>query len=217
MVSVWSGLWGALVSRGCDDDGGGSLTSSLDISLTGGIAYHIEAMRFSSGSGGALNLSVTLRPPPNDDFDAALVAGGLPYGDSENTTAATTAGDDPSFTCSSFSGQGYHTVWYNWTAPTSGVLTADTIGSAYDTVLGVFTGPRGGLTTVGCNDDAVGLQSRVEVPVNGGTTYRIEALGFSTGASGALDLALAFAPLSPDIFADGFESHNLSAWSSHMP
>ena len=36
VLSVWTGSWGTLTSRGCDDDGGGNLTSSLNITLYGG-------------------------------------------------------------------------------------------------------------------------------------------------------------------------------------
>ena len=98
VLSVWTGSWGALTSQGCDDDGGGSLTSSLNVTLYGGTTYRIEAMAYGASNGGLLNMSMTLLPPPNDDFDYAFSAGDS-YTDYENTTNATTAGDDPSFVC----------------------------------------------------------------------------------------------------------------------
>ena len=43
--------------------------------------------------------------------------------------------------------------------PAAQTLTIDTFGSDYDTVLAVWTGSRGSLTNVACNDDSSGLQS----------------------------------------------------------
>ncbi len=61
------------------------------------------------------------------------------------------------------SGQKYRTVWYRYTAPSAQPLIIDTMGSDYDTVLVVWTGSRGSLTSVACNDDFGGtLQSTVE-------------------------------------------------------
>ena len=191
---------GALTSQGCNDDGGGNLTSSLNVTLYGGTTYRIEAMAYGDYPGGLLNLSMTLLPPPNDDFDYAYPAGDS-YTDYENTTNATTAGDDPSFTCGVyFSGQGSHSVWYTVTSPYSRVLTANTLTSNYDTVLGIWTGSRGALSLAACNDDAGGLQSQTQVAMQAGTTYHIEALGYSSN-SGALNFATSLGPICPDFVA----------------
>ena len=70
-----------------------------------------------------------------------------------------------------------------------------TIGSSYDTVLAVFTGTRGALTSVGCNDDNGGsLQSQVTIGAVAGQTYFIEVAAYS-GTGGNLTLNVQF--LSP--------------------
>src|SRR6266542_399336 len=87
--------------------------------------------------------------PTNDDFDSAtVVTEPLPFTDSVATADATTAADDPQCL-----GNG-HTVWYTYTPGADGWVNANTFGSNYDTTLSVYTGARGALTQVTCNDDA---------------------------------------------------------------
>lgn len=67
-------------------------------------------------------------------------------------------------------------VWWKYTPATSGVLTLDTLGTWFDTTLGVYTGSAlGALTLVGSNDDLGpnDARSRVQVNVSAGVTYRI--------------------------------------------
>jgi hypothetical protein len=134
-------------------------------------------------------------PNGNDDFDTPIVIPSSPYSNMQDTTLATTAGDDPSFDCGdSFSGPGSHSVWYKYTASANGTLTVDTLGSNYDTVLAVWTGVRGNLSLQACNDDTPSrdLQSKVEIPVISGTVYHIEIVGFDLNEFGDLDMALSF-------------------------
>ncbi|MCB0969678.1 MAG: hypothetical protein KDB37_22795, partial [Ilumatobacter sp.] len=80
-------------------------------------------------------------------------------------------------------------VWYTWTAPSTGVVEINTAGSDGDTVVAVYTGGSvGSLTLVGANDDGdavLGRFSRLLVPVTQGTTYRIAVDG-AGGGSGIL-------------------------------
>ena len=201
VVAAWTGSWGFLTSQGCDDDAGGNWTSSLNVTLYGGATYYIEIMSYGNTTGGLQNLSITLLPPPNDDFDYAFAAGDS-YVDYENTGNATTTDDDPSFTCGNyFNGQGSHSVWYTITSPYSRVLTASTLTSNYDTVLGIWTGSRGALSLAACNDDTGGgYQSQTQVAMQAGTTYSIEALGYGAG-NGALNFATSLGPICPDFTA----------------
>jgi hypothetical protein len=118
--------------------------------------------------------------PANNDFDTPIVIGAAPYTNTQSVAGATTAGDDPGFPCSSLSPKNL-TVWYRYTAPTAAVLTIDTFGSDYDTVLAVWTGDRGSLTEIGCNDEApgVGLQSQIQFTPIPGTTYHIEVAAYA--------------------------------------
>ena len=80
-------------------------------------------------------------------------------------------------------------VWWTWTAPSSGLFAFDTVGTAFDTVLGVYTGDTlGALAVVGENDDAVGLQSRVVFEAVAGTAYQVAVGGWTSTASGAIVL-----------------------------
>ena len=134
--------------------------------------------------------------PGNDDFGSPILIGTAPYANTQDVSLATTAGDDPGFPCSRVEPK-YRTVWYRYTAPAAQTLTIDTIGSDYDTVLGVWTGSRGSLTNVACNDDSSGTQSRVQLDAPVGTTFHIEIATFGTGSAGSeLTLNLAAAAVS---------------------
>ena len=116
-------------------------------------------------------------PPANDDFAQPVEVAALPFNHTSDTTGATIANDDP-ILCTG--GTGGATVWYRLVAPSTGQLRVDTFGSAYDTVLAVFTGARGALTMVTCNDDSGSLQSLVSFNATAGATYYIEVASYSS-------------------------------------
>jgi hypothetical protein len=83
---------------------------------------------------------------------------------------------------------GGKSIWYAWTPTVTATVTIDTIGSAFDTLLAVYTGSAVyALTAVASNDDASGVQSRVSFTAVAGTTYRVAIDGFN-GASGTVTL-----------------------------
>jgi hypothetical protein len=129
------------------------------------------------------------QPPANDDFDSATVVPGLPFTDQLNTTEATTATDDPE--CD---GQG-PTVWYSFTPAADVRVEANTFGSDYDTTLSAYTGARGALTQIACNDDAAGsLQSRVRFDATAGQTFFFMVGSFGSGPGGNLTFSVDVAP-----------------------
>lgn len=131
--------------------------------------------------------------PINDDFSQATGIELLEntFQNNQSITYATTAIDDPYFTC--VPGKGYKSVWYQYFPESDGYLTLQTAGSGYDTVLGVWQGMRGSLTSVGCNDDTIGsTTSYLRVPVNAGQTYMVEAAGYYSFATGDLSLSVGF-------------------------
>jgi uncharacterized repeat protein (TIGR02543 family) len=152
------------------------------------------------------NRSVTANfiPIVNDDLSSAKVIAVIPYSDSTDTTNATTAGDDPLFACGNQS-RGSASVWYRFTPNRKGRLSANTIGSNYDTMLAIWQGTRGNLANVACDDDSGGnATSALQVNLNGGTTYYIEIVRYTaglapskpvklpTGGGGALYLRITF-------------------------
>jgi predicted chitinase/fibronectin type 3 domain-containing protein len=88
---------------------------------------------------------------------------------------------------------GGKSVWWKWTAPSSGSVQIDTIGSNFDTTLGVydllpFLSGISSLTTVASNDDGGGNRtSKVTFTAVSGRTYQIAVDGYG-GASGNITL-----------------------------
>ena len=133
--------------------------------------------------------------PPNDDFDNAISISGLPFADSQDTTNATTAPDDPDCAGSA------HTVWYAFTPGGTLTVTANTFGSDYDTTLSAYTGTRGSLTQVACNDDFGSLQSKISFQATGGVTYFLMVASFDDTPGGAMSLSVSeLAPAPNDDF-----------------
>ena len=104
---------------------------------------------------------------------------------------------------------GSASIWYRWTAPADGDLvlstgsTSDaTLNSSFDTLLGVYTGPRvDSLASLQSNDDfswPTYSWSRVSMSVTAGTEYRIAIDGYA-GAKGSVKLSWAFAAIDATI------------------
>ncbi len=106
-----------------------------------------------------------LAQPSNDDFANATVIGSLPFSTTEDTSQATFDPSDPSGCSNNGS------VWFAFTPPSNMPIQADTFGSDYDTVLSAWTGTQGALNLIACNDDFIGLQSKITFHAAGGTTY----------------------------------------------
>jgi hypothetical protein len=124
----------------------------------------------------------------NDDFDQALVISQLPYSATLTGFTATTAQDDPLLQCI-MGWQGEKSVWFRYTPNSTELVQVNTFGSNYDTVLAVYTGSRGSLTSIGCNDDARGLTSALDLTLVANTTYYIEVTDLG-GFTSQLNLIL---------------------------
>jgi len=90
---------------------------------------------------------------------------------------------------------GGKSVWWQWQAPQTGPVTISTLGSSFDTLLGVYTGTAiSDLVLVASNDDANGtLTSEVTFQAQAGTNYQIVVDGVD-GASGEIVLTLIVDP-----------------------
>ncbi len=84
-------------------------------------------------------------------------------------------------------------VWFTWTAPASGDVTFDTIGSTFDTRLAVFRGDTlAKLALVGENASETGMKfSRVRFAVKAGDVFQIAVDGVN-GASGDFRLTFVY-------------------------
>jgi len=134
----------------------------------------------------AYNAVSSLSVIPNDDFGTPISVASLPFTQTiDNVTFATTGIDDPQIpNCNS--DRGLYTLWYSYNPSETQQLQIDTIGSGYDTVLAVWTGTRGNLAPVACNDQLApgNSQSKIKFEAHSGTQYYIEVAQFRDVAAG---------------------------------
>ena len=166
---------------------------------TGDVVY--IAVDVDYGSPGAVKLNVAMKdPPPGDSFAAPEALTGSSASATNDTTFATREGGEP------WLGGAGGTVWYSWTAPSDGAVAVDTVGSAFQTVLAVYTGDTfDGLTRIAHNVQAQSgiATSRAGFEAVAGQTYLIQVDGYLSSSRGPLELALrhAAAPPANDPFA----------------
>ena len=100
------------------------------------------------------------------------------------------------------SNPGGKSMWWNWTAPNSELISVSLDGSSFDTTLGVYRGNDvNSLTSVAEDDDGgAGSCSRVIFTASAGVTYQIAVDG-SFGDSGNIKLTVKPGLLNDD-FAD---------------
>jgi hypothetical protein len=197
-LCLYVGSRGALTEVASNDDANGTFFAALTANLRAGTTYwFMVATNQPDASNLHLSLQETTPLPPvaGDDFDAATQIGSTPYSDTLDVTQATPAADDPTDCFGNA-----HSVWYAYTPTESGTLDVSTAGSDYDTALGVYTGSRGTLTPVTCNDDADGaLTSHVSIPVTAGTTYYVLAVAAWSSPPGTLQLSVSLTPPPPPL------------------
>ncbi len=209
VLALWTGSRDNLTPAACNDDSGDSYQSALNVDLTANTTYYLEVGRFynylvtnldTQGSKANLqnrdleSLSIDLLDlsvefvagPPNDKVGQALVISQSMFSDAKDTMGATRASDDPALTVCDRD-PGMASVWYKFTAPSTGQVYIDTIGSDYDTMLALWTGSPGNLSLIDCNDDTWStLQSELNADLSSGVTYYIEVAQFWDFLTGGL-------------------------------
>ncbi len=150
-------------------------------------ASHVGTLTNFSGRWAVWWGNVTVTVPSNDNFNSALALSGTQSTTNGTNIRAIKESSEPNHAGNA----GGASVWYNWTAPTAGSTTIDTIGSTFDTILAVYTGSSvANLTSVGSDHGAAGSgASRVIFTATSNTTYRIAVDGYN-GAMGNLTLTL---------------------------
>lgn len=105
-------------------------------------------------------------------------------------------------------------VWYSFTPPADGLLTLDTFGSNYDTIVGLWTWSEGAFALSAWNDDWAGLWSGrpsfVQRTVLANVDYRIGMASYDPKVDAVLDLHLRFEPGARGAILDDSESPGLS-------
>jgi hypothetical protein len=121
--------------------------------------------------------TLTAAPPGNDNFaNAVMISGGSYVSPLVNNVFATKETGEPNHA----SEPGGGSVWWSWIAPKTGTVTIDTIGSSFDTTLGIYTGAAvNSLIEVTSDDESGGNNtSRVVFTATSGVTYRIGVDGY---------------------------------------
>jgi len=167
--------------------------TAINDSITEGAETAIVTLGDSSAYGLLAPTSATatiagVAGPANDAFVNRIALNGFPVNTTGSSLYASKETGEPAHD----GVPGGHSVWWTWTAPTSGSCTIDLSGSGFDTVLAVYTGSTlGGLGMVTSDDDSgSGATSRVAFTASAGTTYQIAVDGYSATAQGAITLAL---------------------------
>lgn len=164
---------------------------SFDSGIRTLIAYAdaTDSVRESNEVNNLATANLTVGPPrvlERDNLSQANLLL-LPSSVAGSTNQATTEPGEPLLCGSSTMGK---TIWFRVIPNASGVLTATTAGSDFDTVLALYTGSSlGSLQQLKCNDDAGGntRTSRLFQMVTGGQTYYIQLGGYK-GESGQFKL-----------------------------
>ena len=164
-------------------------------------------------TGGRLNLYRALTTdhnlPFNDDFATRAHVAGDNLAVRSNNAGATAEPGEPAHAGTPATS----TLWWEWIAPASGVASLDTSGSAYDTVLAVYTGSSlASLALVTANDnDGANRTSRVVFAAQAGIAYEFAVDG-KNGATGLTLLNLGTTAAN-DAFATPF---TLTGTSTHV-
>jgi hypothetical protein len=168
--------------------------STVTFNVVAGAIYQIAVDGFDSASG-----DVTLRilledeqpVPSNDNFEDARLVTGLDVTASGTNVGASFEAGEPTH-AARFGGK---SVWWTWTAPEAGFATIDTVGSGFDTLLGIYAGSSlANLSEIASDDDGGGNgNSAVTFTTRPGLVYWIAVDGWDS-ASGPIILNISFRP-----------------------
>lgn len=163
------------------DDSEIELTENIIVTLQTAAGYVIEGPNFATFTLTSDDL------PTNDNFANRITMSGIVANVSGGNIGCTKEAGEPNHGNTS----GGASVWWTWTAPNSVVVQLDTIGSTFNTTLGVYTGSNvAALTSVGQDDDSAGGGlSRVIFTATQGTTYHFAVDG-NLGQTGLIKLNL---------------------------
>ena len=188
-------------------DGTSTATLASLRGLTAGVSHIFRVSAVNSAGTGLPSVSSTaitpLAPLTNDAFSGAtpIVCGGdCATGTSVRMTSSTRSATRETGEPNHGGFGASASLWYSFSIPRAGSVVIDTMGSDFDTLLGVYTGSAvNALATVVTNDDAGGGNwSRVELAPNVGTTYFVAIDGYG-GRKGSTVLNWRFTEAPPAV------------------
>ncbi len=187
LLGVYTGSsLATLVPVAASDDDGGAVTSRLEFTAQAGTTYQIAVA--GKGAGHGLTLLDLGAIPPNDNFAAAqVIAGRSALIDAVNAQTTLETGEPRILGIA-----GGKSLWYRWTAPSSGRYQFAAKSEGFDPLLAVYTGPSlTALSVVGANDNfdpaaggaEVSTTAIVSVDAFAGMTYHVQVAGRATGTT----------------------------------
>ncbi len=191
----------------CNDDhtfsAPNSRASLVSFSFTGGESYLIRVAGYNGAKGQFTLRNLVSYGVANDECSNAITVG-------QGTATFNSCAATDSSLAGSSCGLPRKDVWYRYIAPSNGVITIDTCGSSFDTVIAVYTGtqqacPTNPLSLVACNDDSMDVceaglsrKSFVQFGAPAGESFMIRVGGFN-GQSGAGQVTISHTPGCDDI------------------
>ena len=176
-----------------------TLAGEVRFTAQQGRVYEVVAIRFDGSSEpGTIVLNWQASPSGGgglikaDDFDSSITVSGASGQSKGSSIGAGKEIGEPNHAGS----DGGASVWWTWTAPATGLVTFDTRGSNFDTLLAIYTGTSlNRLLEIASNDDASDgtLQSEVRFSALQGQTYHVAVDGYG-GKSGTVVLNWQAAP-----------------------
>ncbi len=200
LLSVHTGTaLGALTVVASNDNNGSLATSRLTFTAQAGTTYEFEVEGKNSASGlTLLNLNLS---PANDSFATPTVISGPSVLIEDQNLNASRQTSEPFIAGSA----GGHSLWYSWTAPKSGTFQVSSYSTAFNPLVGVYTGSSlSSLTLVGsARGGNIGgsytksAYATVTFTATEGTAYAIAldsesstSNGVTSASSGAFTLSL---------------------------
>lgn len=158
--------------------------------------------------GACSTLSCRCVSPTTDTCEAPHQIEAFPVEDRQSSESATGSASDPVPSCLTVpQDENPRSIWYAFTAPGTGRVRLDTLGSTYDTVLAAYTGTCEALAEAACVDDPLDVYrqaARIDFPVTSGTDYLVAATAFPSGESeGDLVLSGDFRPCGDGVVQEG--------------
>jgi hypothetical protein len=185
LSNVTAVLFGGMTSPGFTNDSPMLVRAQVPLGGTNG---PITVVCASGNAVSASSFTVTDAPPNDNTGSARLLSGSFNILSANNENATKETGEP-----NHGGNAGGKSLWFTWVAPSNGVWVFDTSGSAFDTLLGIYTtNSIGNLTNVVGNDDVPGFAfSSATFTAVSGRKYWIAVDGYN-GASG--DFVLRFQP-----------------------
>ena len=182
--------------------------SRLQFQAVAGTTYQIAVDGLLGEAGDAV-FNLLLQPAPTGGGNDLFVNRYLLTGQTSSVTGANATATKELAEPNHNGNRGGKSVWWRWVAPASALVTIDTRGSGFDTILGVYTGPSvGALTLIASDDQGADDGSTVTFNAVAGTEYQIAVDGYRDGAAqaqGNVVLNLRQYPPGPQIANDNFE------------